>query len=398
MKTSKFVVLGLMIIGSLSISTAQTMKKSGNAEVLESLAQKLVTQCGAVKEGEIVLVTGSVRDNELLENIAVNARKQGAFPLVVIGSDRMARRMFTEVPVKYDTQTPELDMKIAGFVNAIISVETNENPGLLSDISPERFVKMNKAFEPVNDLMMKRNVKGIYLGNGLYPTEARAKQFGMTLDELTEMFWNGVNVDYAKLEATGKSVKSVLMAGKELHITNPNGTDLKVGIENRPVNVSDGALSPEDLQKGYASSQVYLPAGEVYLTTVPGTAEGKIVVDNTFYQDKEITGLTLTFSKGKLTSMTAKSGIEPLKAYYDAAGEGKDDFSIVDVGINPNVKLKPGSKFANWVPAGMLTVGIGNNVWAGGENKSQFSYQFFLPGSTLEADAKILVDKGNLKY
>jgi hypothetical protein len=46
----------------------------------------------------------------------------------------------------------------------------------------------------------------------------------------------------------------------------------------------------------------------------------------------------------------------------------------------------------------MLTVGIGNNVWAGGENKSQFSYQFFLPGSTLEADAKILVDKGNLKY
>ncbi len=275
MKTLKFVVMGLMIVGSLSISTAQTMKKSGNAEVYETLAQKLVTQCGAIKEGEIVMVIGSVRDNELLEDIVVNVRKQGAFPLLVIGSDRMTRRMFTEVPVKFDTQTPEMDMKFSGFINAFISLETNENPGLLSDIAPERFVKINKAYEPVNELLMKRNVKGIALGNGLYPTEAKARQYGLTLNELTDIFWNGVNVDYAKLEATGKSVKSILMAGKEVHITNPNGTDLKVRIENRPVIVSDGTLSPEDLQKGFASSQVYLPAGEVYLSPVPGTAEGK---------------------------------------------------------------------------------------------------------------------------
>ena len=57
MKTLKFIVMGLMITGSLSISTAQTMKKSGNAEVYEILAQKLVIQCGAIKEGEIVMVT-----------------------------------------------------------------------------------------------------------------------------------------------------------------------------------------------------------------------------------------------------------------------------------------------------------------------------------------------------
>jgi leucyl aminopeptidase (aminopeptidase T) len=245
--------------------------------------------------------------------------------------------------------------------------------------------------------MMKRGVKGINLGNGMYPTEARAKQFGMTLDELTEMFWNGVNVDYPKLEATGKSVKAILMAGKEVHITNPNGTDLKVSIGNMPVNVSDGALSPEDLQKGYAASQVFLPAGEVYLPVVSGTAEGKIVVDNTFFQDKEVTGLTLTFSKGKLTSMTAKSGLEPLKAFYDAAGAGKEDFSLIDLGINPNVKLKQGSKFANWVPAGMLTFAVGNNGWAGGENKSEFAFQFFVPGSTVDVDGKTLVDKGILK-
>jgi leucyl aminopeptidase (aminopeptidase T) len=397
MKTMKLAVMGLLLMGSLCFVKAQPGDKSSTSDVYEALAQKLVTQCGAVKEGEIVMVYGSVRDNELLEDIAVNVSKQGAFPLLVIGSDRLTRKMFTEVPLKYDMQKPELELKLFEFVNAIISLETNEDPGLLSDIPPERFVHISKAREPVNDLLKKNNVRGIALGNDLYPTESKAKQYGLTLTELTDLFWNGLNVDYTALETTGKSVKSILMAGKEMHITHANGTDLKVQIENRPVIVSDGILSPEDLQKGFASSQVFLPAGEVYLSPVPGTAEGRIVVDHAFYQNHEISGLILDFSKGRLASMTAKSGLEPLKAYYDAAEEGKDELSVIDLGINPNIKLKPGSKFKNWVPAGMVTVGVGNNAWAGGENQCPFSYQFFLPGCTVDVDDKTLVEKGNLK-
>jgi leucyl aminopeptidase (aminopeptidase T) len=309
---------------------------------------------------------------ELLEDIAVNVRKLGAFPLVTIGSDRMTRRMFTEVPVKYDNQSPELDLKLAGMVTATISVNYNEAPGLLVDIPPERFITIGKTSEPVNELLVKRNVKGVTLGNGLYPTEALAKQFGLTIKELSDIFWNGVNVDYTKLEATGNAVKTILSGGKEVQITNTNGTDIKMRIENRQVLVSDGSLSDEDLSKGFASSQVYLPAGEVFLAPVPGTTEGKVFVDRLFYQDKEIIGLTLTFQKGKLTSMMAKSGIAPFKAIYDAAESGKEEFASIDLGINPNVKSKPGSKFVAWMPAGMITVNIGNNIWAGGENKNPF--------------------------
>ncbi|MBC8004853.1 MAG: aminopeptidase, partial [Verrucomicrobia bacterium] len=243
----------------------------------------------------------------------------------------------------------------------------------------------------------KRNIKGVNLGNGLYPTEASAKQFGMTQKELSDLFWKGVNVDYSKLEATGKTVQAVLAAGKEVQITNPNGTDLKVRIEKRPVIVSDGVLSADDLKKGFASSQVYLPAGEAYLAPVPGSAEGKVVVDHQFYQGKEITGLTLTFKAGKLTSMTAKSGLEPLKKLYDAAEPGKEEFAFVDLGLNPNVQLKAGSKLGAWMPAGMVTVGIGNNMWAGGENKNAYSLFSFLPGSTLKVDGKVLVENGMLK-
>ena len=398
MKVFKIFAMVIFIMCSSLVSKAQTINNKGGTIDYEALAQKLVNQCAKIHEGEIVLITGGVSEVELLENIAVNVRKLGAFPLIAIGSDRITRRMFTEVPVKYDSQTPELNLKLLSFVTAIISVDYSVTPGLLADIPPERFITIGKASTPVTELLVNRKVKGVSLGNGLYPTEAQAKQFGLTLKELSDIFWSGVNVDYTKLEGTGKSVKTILSGGKEIQITNTNGTDIKMRIENRQVLVSDGSLSEEDLGKGYASSQVYLPAGEVFLSPVKGSVEGKVIVDRLFYQDKEINGLTLIFQKGKLISMTAKSGIEPLKKLYDAAESGKEEFAFIDLGINPNVTIKPDSKLVAWMPAGMITVGIGNNIWAGGENKNPFAYNFFLPGSTIKVDGKVLVENGILKY
>lgn len=51
----------------------------------------------------------------------------------------------------------------------------------------------------------------------------------------------------------------------------------------------------------------------------------------------------------------------------------------------------------SWVPAGMVTIGVGNNIWAGGENNNPMGMPFFLPGSTVAVDGKILVEKGSLK-
>ena len=395
MKTKRTFAIILLIMSFVYVTQAQPMPDKGKAEN-EALAQKLVNQCANIHEGEFVLVSGGMRDFELLEDIVVNVGKKGAFPILTLGSDRMTRRWVTEVPAKYDSRTPEGDVKLFGFITAIISVDYNEVVGLFSDIPAERLVARGKAYEPVNELIAERNVKGVSLGNGLYPSEASARLFGLTQKELSDLFWKGVNVDYTKLEATGKAMQAKFSGGKEIQITNPNGTDFKVRIEKRTMLISDGVLSSDDLKKGFAASQVYLPAGEAFLAPVVGTAEGKIVVDRHFYQGKEITGLTLTFKAGKLTSMTAKSGLEPLKKLYDAAGAGKEDFAFVDLGINPNVVVKPGSKLLAWMPAGMVTVGIGNNVWAGGDNKCPYSLSCFLPGSTLKLDGKAVVENGVL--
>ena len=365
---------------------------------LEQLAERLVSQSAGIKEGELVLISGGAQDQELLENIAVHTRKIGAFPLVTLGSDRLAKRLFFDVPDKFDSQADTIGLKLAENFNAIITVNTNLDEGVFAGADPKRQAVRAKAGQAVFESLLKHKVRQVEVGNGLYPTAWRAKRFGMSDDELTRTFWDGVNVDYSSLAARAEQVKGMLAAGSEIAITDANGSDLKVRVQGRPIYSSDGIISAEEAQKGGAASSVYLPAGEVYVTPVAGTAAGKIVRPREYYQGQEIQNLTLTFANGKLTSMTGSGpGFEPLKALYDAAGEGKDLFAFVDLGVNPNVRLPANSVVGTWVPAGMITVGIGNNMWAGGDNKSTYAYFVSIPGTTVTLDGKPIVEKGQLK-
>ena len=366
---------------------------------LEQLAQRLVTQSAAVKEGEIVFISGQPHDAELLENIAVEVRKAGAFPLVEYNSDRLSKRMFFDVPEKYDSQTNTLGAKLAEVIDVTISIGNGLTQDLFEGADPKRMAARGKAGEAIGQAFMKNNVRTVDIGNNLYPTPWRAERYGMSEDELSKTFWTGVNLDYSELQTRGEQVKAALAAGNELHITNPNGTDLKLRIQGRPVLVSDGIISAEDLKQGGAAVAVYLPAGEVYTTPVPGTAEGKVVHTRDFFRGKPIDNLTLTFSGGKLTAMTGSGpGYADYKAEYDAVSDPRKDlFGYVDFGINPNVTLPAGSTVGNWVPAGTVTVGTGTNTWAGGDNSVPYGATIYLPGSTVMLDGKAIVENGVLK-
>ncbi len=142
---------------------------------------------------------------------------------------------------------------------------------------------------------------------------------------------------------------------------------------------------------------MWLPAGEVMVTPVPGTAQGTVVADRYFFQGNTVESLRLDFKVGRLVSMTARSGLEPMKALYDAAGRGRNLLGVIDVGINPNISLIPGSRMVGWMPAGMVTVAVGNNTWAGGTNSVGFGLSPFLPGSTLSVDGRVIVEGGALQ-
>ncbi len=382
-----------------SAETATAASPTKAPTDLEQLAGRVVTQSAGVKEGEVVLINGQPTDAELLENLAVHVRKAGAFPIVSYFTDRLEKRMFFDVPAQYDAQQDEAALGLAGIADVLINVNNSTTENVLDGADPARLAARAKAGEAIGQAMLKRGVRTVEIGNNLYPTPWRAQRYGMSADDLSKLFWNGVNMDYAAVQTQGDKVKAALAAGDAVHITNPNGTDLKLSIKGRPVLVSDGVLSDAERKAGGAAASAYLPAGEVYTSPVAGSAEGKVIQTRSFFRGKAIDNLTLTVSGGKVTAMTGSGdGWADYKATYDAATDPrKDAFGFIDLGINPNVKLPANSSIGTWIPAGAVTVGAGNNSWAGGDNTVPWSSTLFLPGSTVTLDGKTIVESGTLK-
>jgi aminopeptidase len=350
-----------------------------------------------IKPGDRVLVSGSVRDAALLEDLALESMKLGGQPLITIGSDRLTRHSYDDVPAQFDSAPATLGMTVANGFDVALAIDVGESDSVLAGVPAARIAARAKAGIPVGQAILKRNVRTISLGNGLYPTAQTASRLGIPIATLSEMFWRSAAVAPATMHAKGDAARAALAAGKLVTISAANGTNITFATEAAKGFISDGALSPAQIKQGGAATVTWLPAGELLVPLALGTAEGKVVIDKYVYQGTIITGLTLTYAKGKLTGMTATSGIEALKSVYDASSGGKDALSYVDLGLNPEVKLPLNTGRIVWMAAGAVTLGWGDNTGWGGMNVSDFALPLPIPSATVAIDGKQIVENGVLK-
>jgi aminopeptidase len=61
------------------------------------------------------------------------------------------------------------------------------------------------------------------------------------------------------------------------------------------------------------------------------------------------------------------------------------------------VKIPNGSDMVTYMSAGMVTVGIGGNAWAGGENDIGYELHLHLTNATATIDGKAIVENEKLK-
>jgi hypothetical protein len=88
---------------------------------------------------------------------------------------------------------------------------------------------------------------------------------------------------------------------------------------------------------------------------------------------------------------------DSLKALYDASSGGKEQFSYIDVGLNPDAKLPTNTGRIVWMAPGGMTIGMGDNTGWGGTNVSSFGLAGSVDAATLSVDGKALIENGTLK-
>ena len=193
------------------------------------------------------------------------------------------------------------------------------------------------------------------------------------------MFWKAVAVEPNALSMTARKIAAMLQPGATARLTSKAGTDLRFSIDDTPARINAGRVA--DVESDHGPTSVWLPAGEAYTCLNSASASGTLVVPQTMFRGVEVRNLKMSFKDGKMTKLSADSNEKMLKDYFAASNEQTGQVSAISIGLNPHSQPLKGAQFFSWEMGGMVTIGLGNNGWAGGDNAGDGAFTAHLTGS-----------------
>ena len=187
---------------------------------------------------------------------------------------------------------------------------------------------------------------------------------------------------YAALDKQQEQVAMLLSGAKQVHITSPLGTDLRLRIDQRPIHLDrDG-----------------IPRGEVYVAPHEDSANGVAVIDRAFVGRYLVKQLRLTFSEGRLADVDAPdpSGAGSLRELLATSEGDKDIIAEFAIGLNPGVTGPVGIIALDEKIGGSVHIAIGMNESFGGKNRSNLHLDLVILRPTVWLDDTLTIDNGVL--
>lgn len=387
-------LLSFVTCVALSLSTYSQDKTYVQPDY-EAIAHKIVNYNAEVNPGDVVLISGTPAELDLLGALVVEVSKAGGKPSVEISIPQANKKALMETPIKYLGKTNTYALMQLRAVDCIINTGSIQDMKLFADVPEERMAASRKSLQLIGEESNRAHFRSVGLGQtGGIPTMAYAESKGADYEEMIHMFWKSLDVDYNKLSSTGKTITQKLEPNSEVIITSKEGTNLTLRISDIPPRINSGRCAENITASGPAS--VWLPAGEAYACVDPSSASGTVVIPSMDFRGNVVKNLSLTFENGRITNLKADENGELISKSLEMSTGDKDVLSIVDIGINPNSQPLKDSDHYSWEMAGMVTVSIGNNSWAGGNVVSDNGMIFHLAKATLTIDGKNIVSEGQL--
>ncbi len=204
-----------------------------------------------------------------------------------------------------------------------------------------------------------------------------------------EMITRTLTIDYSILQKDCSYLEEILNNGNTVHLTTELGTDITFSIENRSGKIDGGVyIKPGDFGN--------LPAGEVYIAPVEGTANGKIVIDGSMagvgLVDEPI---ILTVERGLAVKVSGGNSAAKLESILEKYGEKSRNIAELGIGIHPQAKLT-GEILEDEKILGTVHIALGDNSTFGGTVEVASHLDGVILNPTLKIDDKIIIDNGKL--
>jgi leucyl aminopeptidase (aminopeptidase T) len=364
------------------------------------LSAKIVKTSANVKPGDVVMILGAKSNMDFIEALAIEVRKQGGMPQMIFDTDKYERAQFTEVPDKYLDEEPTYLANWLKYTNVFIGLPNVEDAkAVFGDVPQEKLAKSSKAGQVIQDALNSSGIRAVFVG---YPNQSDAAVNQLDFATYQKVFWDAVGADLQTISENGSKLKQALHGAKTVRVTSPSGTDFTFSVGNRPIFVDDGIMTDEKARaKDFQTRAVSLPGGTVFVAPIETSASGKVVVTRDQCMFKPITGESFSFNKGRIENYKADSGAQCYEGAMAPFDGPKDVFGFFQIGLNPGARIieNPGD-YRPQNAAGLITIGVGDNVLQGGDNKVKGGGGFTFPivNGTVTIDGKTVVKDGKLAF
>ncbi|TDX43696.1 aminopeptidase [Orenia marismortui] len=314
-------------------------------EELKESARIVAKDCLAIKEGEQVLIVVDEPKRKIANAIFEASKELGA---EVILMEMIPRDNHGQEP-------PKLVAKAMKFADVVIM------PTSKSLSHTQARIEANQA-------------------------GARAA----TMPDITEeMMKRALNADYKVIKERGNKITEKLSTGKEVRVTAPNGTDIRMLIEGREGHPDTGIYH----QTGEFGN---LPAGESYIAPLEGKSQGKFIVDGSMAEAKVHTEeIELLVEDGYVTEIKGKAAARNLRKIIEPYGKDAKNIAELGIGTNDQAELT-GNILEDEKVLGTVHIAIGDNSAMGGNISVDSHLDGIIENPTVEIDGDLIMKDGKL--
>lgn len=346
------------------------------------LGRLLVRHSTQVQPGERVLIAmGEVDTYPLVRGVYDACVEAGGLPQVQFLSEQTRHSLLAKGNQEQLAWTPEIEAYGMEWADVYLGLRGGFDPDVHADVAPERLAVNQAAQGRISTLRWQQTRWCLVR----VPNRAFADQAGLSLEQVTEMFFAGCLLDWEAAAASWSRWAARAEAGRQVQIVAP-GTDLRFSIEGRHWVVADGRTN--------------MPDGELMTAPVTETIDGYITFDNpAVLGGRKMHDLRLAWDHGTLVEATASTN----QAYLDqvlATDDGARLIGEFGIGTNPHIDAVTDDILLDEKINGTVHIALGRAYpECGGTNESAIHWDIvkgLAPDGQVLLDGLPVVDRGGL--
>ncbi len=246
--------------------------------------------------------------------------------------------------------------------------------------------------EPIARMLADCDVAILATSQSMTHTAARrlANRAGTRIASLpgvTEDMLSGgaLTADYLEIQKTTRRLERRLRGAKSVRLSSAAGTDIIFDVTRRDWVTGDTGVCH---RRGETTT---LPAGEIFVAPLEGTADGRLVIDATFHTPLR-DSVSVVVKEGYASKVVSAPA-----AVHEMNRGGRDgrNFGKFGLGLNPKARVT-GNVHEDEKVLGAAHIVFGDNAAYGGTVRCGVRVDAILTKATVEVDGKAIMERGEL--